>query len=59
VVSFMPHLLYSQGKNPWYLLDMRLGGPQSWSGHGGEEKNSQPTAKCYATELFQPLPCDI
>jgi hypothetical protein len=23
-------------------LDRRLGGPQSHSGHGGEEKNSQP-----------------
>jgi len=23
-------------------LDRRLGGPQSRSGHGGEEKNSQP-----------------
>jgi hypothetical protein len=23
-------------------LDTRLGGPQSRSGHGGEEKNSQP-----------------
>jgi hypothetical protein len=31
-----------QGKNPWYLLDRRLGGPQSRSGCGGEEKNSQP-----------------
>jgi hypothetical protein len=25
-----------------YPLDRRLGGPQSRSGHGGEEKNSQP-----------------
>jgi hypothetical protein len=32
----------SQGKSPWYLLDRRLGGPQSRSGRGGEEKNSQP-----------------
>jgi hypothetical protein len=30
-----------QGKSPWYPLDRRLGGPQSRSGHGGEEKNSQ------------------
>jgi hypothetical protein len=29
------------GKEPWYPLDRRLGGPQSCSGHGGEEKNSQ------------------
>jgi hypothetical protein len=28
--------LYSQGRSPW------LDGPQSQSGHGDEEKNSQP-----------------
>jgi hypothetical protein len=33
--------LYPQGKNPWYPLDRRLGGPQSHSGHCGEDKNSQ------------------
>jgi len=27
---------------PWYSLDGRLGGAQSQSGHGVEEKNSQP-----------------
>jgi hypothetical protein len=26
----------------WYPLYKRLGGPQCWSGRGGEEKNSQP-----------------
>jgi hypothetical protein len=26
----------------WYPLDRRLGEPQSHSGRGGEEKNSQP-----------------
>jgi len=30
------------GKSPWYPLDRRLDGPQSCSGRGGEEKNSQP-----------------
>jgi hypothetical protein len=30
------------GKEPQYTLDTRLSGPQSLSGHGGEEKNSQP-----------------
>jgi len=34
--------LHPQGKSPWYPMDRRLGGPQSQSGHGGEEKNSQP-----------------
>jgi len=44
-------------------LVRRLGGPQSWSGHGSEEKNSQPlpgltpliiqpVAQCCITELF-------
>jgi hypothetical protein len=30
----------SQGKSPWYPLDKRLGGPQSRSERGGEEKSS-------------------
>jgi hypothetical protein len=34
--------LFAMGKRPRYPLDRRLGGPQSRSGHGGEEKNSQP-----------------
>jgi hypothetical protein len=38
----MPWLLYSQGKSSQYPLDRRLGRPQSWSGHSGEEKNFQP-----------------
>jgi hypothetical protein len=29
------------GKEPRYPLDKRLGGLQTHSGHGGEEKNSQ------------------
>jgi hypothetical protein len=48
-----------QGKSPWYPLD----GPQSRSGRGAEEKNSellqgleppiiQPVAQRYTTELF-------
>jgi hypothetical protein len=42
VVSFTHRPLYPQGKSPWYPLDRRLGGPQSRSGRGREEKNSQP-----------------
>jgi hypothetical protein len=34
--------LYPHGKNPWYPLDRRLGGPETQSGRRGEEKNSQP-----------------
>jgi hypothetical protein len=41
VVSFTPRSLYLQGNSPWYPLDRRLGGAQSRSGRGGEEKNSQ------------------
>jgi hypothetical protein len=41
--QFTPRPLYPQGESPWYPLDRRLGGPQSRSGRGGEEKNSQPT----------------
>jgi hypothetical protein len=40
-----------QGKSPWYPLDRRLGGPQSRSGRGGEEKNSQPPPEI---ELYNP-----
>jgi hypothetical protein len=38
VVSFMPHQLYLGGKSPHYPLDRKVGGPQSRSGRGGEEK---------------------
>jgi hypothetical protein len=31
-----------QGKSLWHPLNRRLRGPQSRSGLGGEEKNSQP-----------------
>jgi hypothetical protein len=59
----MLQLLYSQGKSPQCLLDRRLGGPQSWSGCSGEEKDSQlllgfklliiqPVAQHCTTELL-------
>jgi hypothetical protein len=38
----MPRPLYLKGKSPSYPLDRRLGGPQSHSGRGGEEKISSP-----------------
>jgi hypothetical protein len=55
-----------QRKSPRYLLDRRLGGPQSRSGHGGEENNFQslpgfepqiiqPVAQRYTTELSRLL----
>jgi hypothetical protein len=30
-------------RTPWYPLDRRLGGPQSWSGRRGEENTLHPT----------------
>jgi hypothetical protein len=42
VVGLTLRQLYPQGKSPWHPLERRLGGPQRRSGHGGEEKNSQP-----------------
>jgi hypothetical protein len=62
VVSFTSLPLHPQGKRPWYPFDRRLGGPQSQSGRGGKEKNSQtllgleppiiqPVAQSYTTEL--------
>jgi hypothetical protein len=55
VVSFMARQLYPQGKSPWYPLDRRLGGPQSRSGHRGEEKNSQPHRESNPrTPIIQP-----
>jgi hypothetical protein len=42
VVSLTLLLLYSWGKNPQYPLNRKLGGPQTWSGHFGEEKSLLP-----------------
>jgi hypothetical protein len=41
VVSFTSQPLYPQGKSSWYPLDRRLDGPQSCSGHSGEEEGYQ------------------
>jgi hypothetical protein len=43
IVTFTPQPLYPHGKSPSYPLDRRLGGPQSRSRCGGEEKISQPS----------------
>jgi hypothetical protein len=42
VVGFKPCPLYHQEKSHWYPLDRRLGGSQSQSRGGGEEKYSKP-----------------
>jgi hypothetical protein len=54
VVSFTPRTLYLQGNSPWYTLYRRLGESQSWSGCGGEEKNSQPLPGL-ETPIIQPV----
>jgi hypothetical protein len=57
------------GKEPLVPLDRRLSGPQSRSGRGGEEKNSQPllgleppiiqpVAQRYTTEMSRILSID-
>jgi hypothetical protein len=44
------------GKDPLVSLDRRLGGPQSRSGRGGEEKNSQPRRESNPrTPIVQPV----
>jgi len=55
VVSFMSWPLYSQEKSPWYPLDRRLGGPQSPSGCGGEEKKSLFCSCRESTSVIQAL----
>jgi hypothetical protein len=42
MVTFKPRLRCSHGKSHWYPSDRRAGGLQNRSGHGGEDKNSQP-----------------
>jgi hypothetical protein len=52
---FTPRSLYSQGRSPWYPLGRRLSGPQSRSGRGGEEKNSQPPPGINPNPIVQPV----
>jgi hypothetical protein len=67
-VSFQLHAsaTFPQGKSPLYPLERRLGGRQSRSERGSEEKNSQPlpglepptiqpVAQSYNAELSQLL----
>jgi hypothetical protein len=56
VVSFMPRLLYLWGKSLWCPLDMRLGGPQSWSGSSRRKKNLVPQPGLNpSSSLVQPI----
>jgi hypothetical protein len=60
MVSFMLRQLYFRRNSPGYLLNRRLGGPQSWSGNlcrrenimnllGVEQRILQPIARCCGT----------
>jgi hypothetical protein len=53
VFSITPRSLYPEGKSPRYLLDRRLGGPQSRSWRGGKEKNSYHF-RCRESNLVRP-----
>jgi len=44
--------LYQWRKSPWYKLDRRVGGPQSRTGCGGEERRLLPQP---GIELSQPV----
>jgi hypothetical protein len=48
----MPRLLYFWGKDYWYPLNRRLGGPQSHSGCSGKEKNSQIILLCHTRKFL-------
>jgi len=41
-VSGQLHAPYPWGNSPQYPLDRKLGGPQSWTGYSGKEKNPCP-----------------
>jgi hypothetical protein len=66
VGSLKPRPLYPHGNSPSYPLVRRLNEPQSLSGRGGEDKNSQhlpgleppiiqPVAQRYTAELYRLL----
>jgi hypothetical protein len=56
VVSFKHRPLYPQRKSPWYPLDRRLGGFQSRSVRGGEEKIPSPRRESNPrTPIVQPV----
>jgi len=56
--SFIPWLLYLQGKSHEYLLDRLVGGLQIWYGHFREERNLllSPGIK---TQLLRQAACSI
>jgi hypothetical protein len=53
VVSFVPWPLYPSGKSPWYILDSRLGGSQSWSGCDTTASTWTPVIQPVVLSLYQ------
>jgi len=51
----MTQLLYPGGKNFWWPLDRRMGGPQNQSGHGSEDKK-RPSLHLPAIEPWSSIP---
>jgi hypothetical protein len=47
-----PEALYPRGKDPWYPLYRRLGGPQSWS---GTEVRGKISCLCRRSNLDRPV----
>jgi len=50
----MPWLLYPSGKSHQYALNMKLGKPQSLSGHFGDKKDLLPLLK-FEPWIVQPV----
>jgi len=55
VVSFTPRQPYPQGKSPRYPLNRRLGGPQSRSVRGDEEKEFAALCRDSNPPIIQPV----
>jgi len=45
---------FTAGKGPQYSLNGRVGGPQRWSGHFGEEINLLPLTEL-EPQIMQPI----
>jgi hypothetical protein len=59
VVSFTPRPLYLRGKSPRHPLGRRLGGPQSRSWRGGEEKPHHCSSRPVRSHLYLGLPSGL
>jgi hypothetical protein len=55
MISFTLLPLYLRVKSPWYPLDRRLGGTQSRSGRGGEDRKKVPAPARNQTQVVQSI----